>query len=54
MPLVQRLRIFEREGLMPGAEEARSRLAVSLEEMDAAAGRLEERRARSVARRAMR
>ncbi len=42
----RRLRIFELEGLSPSAELARTELAGFLEEMESAATRLEERRAR--------
>lgn len=48
MPLVRKLRIFELEGLSPAAEAARSDLSSFLSEMDEAAKRLEDRRARSV------
>jgi acyl-[acyl-carrier-protein] desaturase len=44
MPIVRRLRIFEREGLTPAAEAARADVRVFLQEMDASAKRLEEKR----------
>jgi acyl-[acyl-carrier-protein] desaturase len=47
MPLVRKLRIFELQGLSPAAESARVELSSFLGEMDEAAKRLEERRARS-------
>jgi acyl-[acyl-carrier-protein] desaturase len=47
MPLVRKLRIFEREGLTPEAEAARTDLAAFLVSLDASAKRLEERRART-------
>lgn len=50
MPLVRRLRIFELTGLSPAAEAARAELGTFLEEMEASARRLEERRERSQAR----
>jgi acyl-[acyl-carrier-protein] desaturase len=52
MPLVTRLRIFELQGLAPEAEAARTDLGVFLQEMDASAKRLEERRARKQEREA--
>ena len=51
MPLVKKLRIFELSGLSPAAEAARAELGTFLEEMDVSARKLEERRARSQARR---
>ena len=50
MPLVRRLRLFELTGLSSEAEAARTELGLFLEEMEASAGRLEERRARTQAR----
>lgn len=50
MPLVRRLRLFELTGLSAEAEAARTELGLFLEEMEASAGRLEERRARTQAR----
>jgi acyl-[acyl-carrier-protein] desaturase len=50
MPLVRKLRLFELTGLSPEAEAARTELGLFLEEMDASARRLEERRARTAAR----
>ena len=50
MPLVKKLRLFELTGLSPAAEAARTELGTFLEEMVAAARRLEERRARREAR----
>jgi acyl-[acyl-carrier-protein] desaturase len=47
LPLVRKLRVFELEGLSPSAEAARTDLVAFLAEMDEAAKRLEERRARS-------
>lgn len=47
MPLVRRLGIFELEGLSVAAKAARTQLATFLEEMEASARKLEERRARS-------
>ena len=52
MPLVRKLRIFELTGLTPSAESARHELGTFLEEMDDSARRLEERRARTAARKA--
>lgn len=52
MPIVKRLRIFERDGLTPAAEAARSDLAEFLQKMDASARRLEEKRARAQASKA--
>lgn len=49
-PLIRRLRIFETTGLSPAAEAARAELGTFLEEMDASAAKLEERRARTQAR----
>jgi acyl-[acyl-carrier-protein] desaturase len=46
MPLVRKLQIFELESLTPAAETARTDLAVFLEEMEASAKRLEDRRTR--------
>lgn len=54
MPLVRKLRIFELGGLTPAAERARSDLRDFLTEMDASARRLEERRAKTLERRALR
>jgi acyl-[acyl-carrier-protein] desaturase len=51
MPLVRHLNIFELENLDPAAEQARNELSTFLEELDASASRLEERRARSKERR---
>lgn len=48
MPLVRKLRVFELEGLSRAAETARQDLATFLEEMEAAAKRLEAKRARSM------
>ena len=50
MPLVRRLRLFELTGLSSEAEAARTELGRFLEEMEASARRLEERRARTQAR----
>ena len=50
MPLLRKLRIFELEGLSPAAEVARQDLAAFLDEMEASAKRLEERRERSLER----
>lgn len=50
MPLVRKLRIFELQGLSPAAEAARTELLAFLTEMEEAAKRLEERRARTTAR----
>ncbi len=50
MPLVRRLRLFELTGLSPEAEAARTELGLYLEEMEASAQRLEDRRARTQAR----
>ena len=50
MPLVKKLRLFELTGLTPSAEAARAELGTFLEEMDASARKLEERRARAEAR----
>lgn len=47
MPLVRRLRIFELGGLTPAAEAARTELGAYLEEMEASARKLEERRAKA-------
>lgn len=52
MPLVRRLGIFELTGLSPDAEAARADLGTFLEEMDASARRLEDRRARARERKA--
>jgi acyl-[acyl-carrier-protein] desaturase len=46
-PLVRRLGIFQLEGLSPAAEVARTELQTFLEEMEASATKLDERRARS-------
>jgi acyl-[acyl-carrier-protein] desaturase len=51
LPILRHWRIFELEGLDGAAEEARRRLARHLEELDTAATRFEERRARSSERR---
>ena len=51
LPLVRKLGLFELEGLSPEAEQARADLAVFLDDMDASAKRLEERRARAGAMR---
>jgi acyl-[acyl-carrier-protein] desaturase len=45
--LVRRLGIFQLEGLSPAAEVARTELQTFLEEMEASATKLDERRARS-------
>jgi len=50
MPLVRRLRLFELTGLSSEAEAVRTELGLFLEEMEASARRLEERRARTQAR----
>ena len=49
MPIVQKLRVFEREGLSGAAEAARTELASFLSEMRAAADRFDEKRARRLA-----
>ena len=46
-PMLRHWRIFERDGLNASAQEARSRLAAYLTELDASAKRFEERRATS-------
>ena len=46
-PMLRHWRIFERDGLNASAQEARSRLAAYLTELDASARRFEERRATS-------
>ena len=50
MPLVRKLGLFELTGLSPEAEAARAELGLFLEQMDASARRLEERRVRTAAR----
>jgi acyl-[acyl-carrier-protein] desaturase len=50
LPLVRKLRLFELTGLSPEAEGARSELGRFLEDMDASARKLEERRARKATR----
>ncbi len=50
MPLVRKLRLFELTGLSPTAEAARAELGTFLEDMEASARRLEERRERTAAR----
>jgi acyl-[acyl-carrier-protein] desaturase len=50
LPLVRKLRLFELTGLSPEAEAARSELGRFLEDMDASARKLEERRDRRATR----
>ena len=50
MPVLNQWRIFELDGLSPAAEEARTKLATYLVDLDASARRFEERRAANLAR----